>query len=299
VATVTYQEESRVPYNVPDSYRRLVGDGDVVSQGTELAMPEKGKDGDVSEGVIVAAIDGTVEYTDKGINIVWADEESREYDILPSALLLVENGENVEPGAALTAGPKNPQDILRIQGKEAVELYLAEEVQHVYRSQGVSIHEKHIEIIVRQMLRRVQIDDPGDSALLPGDLIDKYSYDKVNERLTKEGGEAATASPVLLGVTRASLATPSFLAAASFQETTRVLTEASIDGKVDPLLGLKENVIIGRLIPARFDMSDEGRERLALEEGYGTNDDRGEEELRGEDKDYLRTMEAPLGAGLN
>jgi DNA-directed RNA polymerase subunit beta' len=296
LVTVTYEEENRLPYNVPDSYRRLVGDGDVVSHGTELALPEKGSEETFSEGLIVAGIDGTVEYTDKGMNIVWTDQETREYDILPSALLLVENGSDVEHGDALTAGPKNPQDILRIQGKESVELYLAEEVQHVYRSQGVSIHEKHIEIIVRQMLRRVQIDDPGDSGMLPGDLIDKYGYDKVNERIDDEGGDAATASPVLLGVTRASLATPSFLAAASFQETTRVLTEASIDGKVDPLLGLKENVIIGRLIPARFDMSEEGRERLALEEGYGTNDDRGEEELRGDDTDYLRTMEAPLGA---
>ena len=299
LVTVTYQEENRVPYTVPTGYRVLVGDGDVVSQGTELALPEKAK-GDVSgEPLIVAGIDGTVEYTDKGMNLVWADEEKREYDILPSALLLVEEGEEIEAGDALTGGPKNPQDLLRIQGKDAVELYLSEEVQRVYRSQGVSIHEKHIEIIVRQMLRRVQIDDPGDSELLPGDLIDKYSFDKVNERISEEGGDAATASPVLLGVTRASLATPSFLAAASFQETTRVLTEASIDGKVDPLLGLKENVIIGRLIPARFDMSTEGREQLALEEGYGTNGDRGEEELRGEDTDYLRTMEAPLGAGLN
>ena len=167
---------------------------------------------------------------------MWADEEKREYDILPSALLLVDEGAEIEAGDAITAGPKNPQDLLRIQGKDAVELYLSEEVQRVYRSQGVSIHEKHIEIIVRQMLRRVQIDDPGDSELLPGDLIDKYSFDKVNERIGEEGGAAATASPVLLGVTRASLATPSFLAAASFQETTRVLTEASIDGKVDPLL---------------------------------------------------------------
>jgi len=297
VASVTYQEENRVPYIVPEGYRRLVGDGDIVSQGTELALQEKSKDGDTSEGVIVASIDGIVEYNAKGMNIVWTDQETREYDILPSALLLVEDGEDIESGEALTAGPKNPQDILRIQGKEAVELYLAEEVQHVYRSQGVSIHEKHIEIIVRQMLRRVQIDDPGDSDLLPGDLLDKHSYDVVNERISDEGGEPATASPVLLGVTRASLATPSFLAAASFQETTRVLTEASIDGKVDPLLGLKENVIIGRLIPARFDMSEEGRERLALEEGYGQNGERGEEELKGEDTDYLRTMEAPLGAG--
>jgi hypothetical protein len=132
-----------------------------------------------------------------------------------------------------------------------VQLYLVEEVQKVYRSQGVTINDKHIEVIVRQMLRKVRVDAPGDTPLLPNDIVDRFEYEEINARVLAEGGEPATAVPVLLGVTKASLSTSSFLAAASFQETTRVLTEASISGQTDHLLGLKENVIIGKLIPAR------------------------------------------------
>ena len=142
------------------------------------------------------------------------------------------------------------QDILLIQGRDAVQEYLVEEVQKVYRTQGVNINDKHIEVIVRQMLRRVRIDTPGDTALLPGELVDRFEYEELNRKVLAEGGEPATAQPVLLGVTKASLSTDSFLAAASFQETTRVLTEAAINGKVDQLRALKENVIIGKLIPA-------------------------------------------------
>ena len=143
------------------------------------------------------------------------------------------------------------QEILRIMGPEAVQLYLVEEVQKVYRSQGVTINDKHIEVIVRQMLRKVRVDQPGDCNLLPNDIVDRFEYDAINARVLAEGGEPATAVPVLLGVTKASLSTNSFLAAASFQETTRVLTEAAISGQTDRLMGLKENVIIGKLIPAR------------------------------------------------
>ncbi|MHB8620640.1 MAG: DNA-directed RNA polymerase subunit beta', partial [Chloroflexota bacterium] len=144
----------------------------------------------------------------------------------------------------------NPQDILRIQGREAVQRHLVDEVQRVYRSQGVSINDKHIEIIVRQMLKKVLIDSPGDTEMLPGELVDRFSYEQQNAEVLAEGGEPATAKPVLLGVTKASLNTASFLSAASFQETTRVLTEAAISGSKDRLVGLKENVIIGKLIPA-------------------------------------------------
>ena len=144
--------------------------------------------------------------------------------------------------------------------------YLIEEVQRVYRSQGVTIHDKHIEVIVAQMLRKVRVDAAGDTELLPGELIDRYEFEEINAGILAEGGEPATASPVLLGITRASLNMDSFLAAASFQETTRVLTESAVNGAVDHLRGLKENVIIGRLIPARFDLTEEGRERLGLEE---------------------------------
>ena len=153
-------------------------------------------------------------------------------------------------GQQLTTGLIDPQDVLRIQGREAVHLYLVKEVQKVYRSTGVYINDKHIEIIVRQMLRRVRIDEPGDTDLLPNDLVDRFHYEETNARVLAEGGEPSTAQTVLLGVTKASLNTDSFLAAASFQETTRVLTEAAINGATDHLRGLKENVIIGKLIPA-------------------------------------------------
>ena len=156
----------------------------------------------------------------------------------------------VKAGEQLTEGAVNPQDILQVLGREAVQEYLVEQVQQVYRSQGVSINDKHIEVISRQMLRKVRVDTPGDTDLLAGDIVDRFTYEEVNQRVLAEGGEPATAQPVLLGVTKASLSTESFLAAASFQETTRVLTQAASEGQKDRLLGLKENVIIGKLIPA-------------------------------------------------
>jgi DNA-directed RNA polymerase subunit beta' len=172
-------------------------------------------------------------------------------------------------------------------GPESVQLYLVEEVQKVYRSQGVTINDKHIEVIVRQMLRKVRVDAPGDTPLLPNDIVDRFEYEEINARVLAEGGEPATAVPVLLGVTKASLSTSSFLAAASFQETTRVLTEAAISGQTDHLLGLKENVIIGKLIPARapIDLPPPPvkeiplPESMALEEGEEGFDD--EEEIAG------------------
>ncbi|HEX2515121.1 MAG TPA: DNA-directed RNA polymerase subunit beta', partial [Chloroflexota bacterium] len=162
----------------------------------------------------------------------------------------VEDGQMVKAGEQLTEGAVNPQDILQVLGREAVQEYLVEQVQQVYRSQGVSINDKHIEVISRQMLRKVRVDTPGDTDLLAGDIVDRFTYEEVNQRVLAEGGEPATAQPVLLGVTKASLSTESFLAAASFQETTRVLTQAASEGQKDRLLGLKENVIIGKLIPA-------------------------------------------------
>ena len=178
------------------------------------------------------------------------DIVEREYAIPHNARLLVENGQDVRAGDPITDGPINPQEYLETRGRDAVQRYLVKEVQKVYRSQGVTINDKHIEIIVRQMLRKVRIDQPGDSELLPTELIDRLDFEEVNNRVLAEGGEPATAQTVLLGVTKASLNTSSFLAAASFQETTRVLTEAAINGAKDHLIGLKENVIIGKLIPA-------------------------------------------------
>ncbi len=168
--------------------------------------------------------------------------------------LLVVDGQVVEPGDALHEGSLNPADLLRLKGPAngatPTELYLVHEVQRVYKSQGVDIHDKHIELIVRQMLKKVRVENPGDTELLPGQLVDKVVLDRENARVGKEKGEVATFEPLILGITKASLATESFLSAASFQETTKVLTDASIEGKTDHLLGLKENVIIGKLIPA-------------------------------------------------
>ena len=185
-----------------------------------------------------------------GLVVRAEDVVEREYTIPHNAKILVENGQEIRAGDAITDGPINPQEYLDTRGKDAVQRYLVKEVQKVYRSQGVTINDKHIEIIVRQMLRKVRIDQPGDVDLLPTELIDRLDFEEANNRVLSEGGEPATAQTVLLGVTKASLNTSSFLAAASFQETTRVLTEAAINGAKDHLIGLKENVIIGKLIPA-------------------------------------------------
>ena len=153
-------------------------------------------------------------------------------------------------GDELTEGSVNPHDLLKIKGVRAVQDYMIREVQRVYRLQGVEINDKHIEVIVRQMLKKIRIENNGDADFLPGTLVDVLDYEDMNEQLEAEGKEIAEGKQVMLGITKASLATNSFLSAASFQETTKVLTEAAIKGKVDPLIGLKENVIIGKLIPA-------------------------------------------------
>ena len=166
------------------------------------------------------------------------------------ARVKVQDGQVVAAGDELIQGSVNPHDLLRILGVKAVQEYMLREVLSVYHSQGVKIADKHIEIIVRQMLRKVRVEDSGNTGLLPGALVDIFNFERENEKVIAEGGRPAVAKRVLLGITKASLATDSFLSAASFQETTRVLTEAAIKGKVDPLVGLKENVIIGKLIPA-------------------------------------------------
>jgi DNA-directed RNA polymerase subunit beta' len=182
--------------------------------------------------------------------------EIRSYPVIFGSIVKVSEGDNVEIGDELTEGALNPHDVLRILGVAAVQNYLIQEVQRVYRQQGVDINDRHIEVIVRQMMRKVRVEDPGDTELLTGSMVDVFEFEDANSRIQKriEEGETelkpATSSVMLLGITKASLATDSFLSAASFQETTRVLTEAAIKGKIDPLLGLKENVIIGKLIPA-------------------------------------------------
>ncbi len=183
--------------------------------------------------------------------VVSNDEGESETYLIPfGSKLKVQEGQTIEAGDELTEGSVNPHDILKIKGVKGVEAYLLREVQSVYRLQGVEISDKHIEIIIRQMLRKVQIEDAGDTTMLPGELVDIFRFEEENEKVVENDGQPAIAKRKLLGITKAALATDSFLSAASFQETTRVLTEAAIKGKVDPLLGLKENVIIGKLIPA-------------------------------------------------
>jgi DNA-directed RNA polymerase subunit beta' len=189
------------------------------------------------------------------ITVTADDGEQVQYAVSLRARLAVSNRDQVTVGQQLTEGSVNPHEKLRVEGVQAVQLHLVDEVQQVYRSQGVTIHDKHIELIVRQMLRKVQIIEPGNTDFLPGELIDRRRFEDRNSDVVEGGGEPASARPILMGITKASLATDSWLAAASFQETTRVLTDAAISGRSDPLLGLKENVIIGKLIPAGTGMS--------------------------------------------
>ncbi|GHB44878.1 DNA-directed RNA polymerase subunit beta' [Streptomyces viridiviolaceus] len=199
-----------------------------------------------------------IEETEKTKKIVITPDDGSDetaYPISKRARLLVSEGEHVEVGQKLTVGATNPHDVLRILGQRAVQVHLVGEVQKVYNSQGVSIHDKHIEIIIRQMLRRVTIIESGDAELLPGELVERSKFESENRRVVQEGGHPASGRPQLMGITKASLATESWLSAASFQETTRVLTDAAINAKSDSLIGLKENVIIGKLIPAGTGLS--------------------------------------------
>jgi len=204
----------------------------------------------------ITELSGTVRIEDdeekkvRRITITSEDGDQVQYAVSFRARLLVSDGDQVEVGQQLTEGSVNPHEKLRVEGVQALMLHLVDEVQQVYRSQGVTIHDKHIELIVRQMLRKVHIIEPGDTDFLPGDMVDRRRFEEVNAEVVGRGGQPASARPILLGITKASLATDSWLAAASFQETTRVLTDAAISAKSDPLLGLKENVIIGKLIPA-------------------------------------------------
>ena len=240
---VTSREAYESALNLPKKAELLAAAGDSVALGQVIARVDGGTD-------VIAPVPGFLAKTGDGLVIRAEDVVEREYAIPHNARLLVTEAQDVRAGDPITDGPINPQEFLETRGKDAVQRYLVKEVQKVYRSQGVTINDKHIEIIVRQMLRKVRIDQPGDSELLPTELIDRLDFEEVNNRVLAEGGEPATAQTVLLGVTKASLNTSSFLAAASFQETTRVLTEAAINGAKDHLIGLKENVIIGKLIPA-------------------------------------------------
>jgi DNA-directed RNA polymerase subunit beta' len=264
-------EERR--YLLPTGSHLIVHDGDKVHSGDVLVkIPrETTKTKDITGGLprvqelfeartpkepaIISEIDGTVRLGEvqKGMRKVYVESDSgdqREYQVPRSVHINVQDGERVQAGEALIDGPINPHDILGVLGEKELQRYLVDKIQEVYRSQSVTINDKHIEVIVRQMMRSVKIEEVGDTEFLIDEQVDRWRFQEENERVISAGGQPAIGQPMLQGITKASLSTESFISAASFQETTRVLTEAAINGKVDLLRGLKENVIVGRLIPA-------------------------------------------------
>ena len=221
---------------------------------------------------LISDIDGAVEFgkdlKGKRKVVIRPDVgEAKEYMIPKGKHVSVHEGDFVKAGEALMDGPSNPHDILRVLGDKALARYLVDEIQEVYKLQGVKINDKHIEVIVRQMLKRVKVREVGDTHFLVDDQVEKFVFEEENARIMKEGGKPAEGEPLFLGITKASLITDSFISAASFQETTKVLTQAAVAGKVDNLKGLKENVIMGRLIPAGTGLSKYRQLELWVE-GY-------------------------------
>jgi DNA-directed RNA polymerase subunit beta' len=273
---------------VPTGAYLLVKDGQEVTAGDQLCKIAKdiSKTSDITGGLprvaelfevrkpkeaaVISEIDGVIGFgaITRGMRKILVKNDSGEeksYIIPQGKHLRVYEGDHVEAGDNLTEGPINPFDILNIKGVNAAQEYLVNGIQEVYRLQGVKINDKHIETIVRQMLQKVQIEDAGDTMFLEGDLVDKVAFRLENERVLQEKGHAATFKPMLLGITKASLSTESFISAASFQETTRVLTDAAVRGKIDHLMGLKENVIMGHLIPAGTGLMAYDRIELQVE----------------------------------
>ena len=248
---------------------------------------------------IITDINGKVEVKDskKQRSVVVTNQESgeaKEYAIPYGFRIKVQDDQVVEAGDELTEGSVNPHDLLKIKGVRAVQDYLLREVQRVYRLQGVDICDKHIEVIVRQMLKKIRIEEPGDTAFLPGSLIDFLDFEDTNEEMEEEGKKPATGERIILGITKSALATDSFLSAASFQETTRVLTDAAIRGKVDPLIGLKENVIIGKLIPAGTGMKRYRYTKLNTDERLAAQDALLEQDILGADESETVLPDEPL-----
>ena len=275
-------------YLMPSRAHLMVQDGDAAHPGDVLAkIPrETTKTKDITGGLprvvelfearkpretaVISEIDGTVKFGEvsKGqrkMYVVADNGTEKEYSVPRGVHINVQEGERVKAGEPLMDGPLNPHDILAVLGEKELQSYLVNEIQEVYRLQGVNISDKHIEVIVRQMMRWRKVEDVGDTSFLLEQQVDKFRFSEENERAIANGGRPATGRPLLLGITKASLSTDSFISAASFQETTRVLTEASIQGAVDHLRGLKENVIVGRLIPAGTGMEYYRNVRLSPE----------------------------------
>jgi DNA-directed RNA polymerase subunit beta' len=261
VLKVVSSEMRQDEYDVPGNWAILVEDGDEIAAKTKLA-----KRGDQE---IVAENGGIVQREDHTITVRWEFKQEEEYEIESAARLRVSDGDLVTVGQQLTEGSLNPNRILRVMGREAAQLYLLKEVQKVYRSQGVPINDKHIEVIVRQMTNKVRLVTSGDSAFLPGELLDFQKFQLMNEDLMAEGKRPASGRPILLGITKAALNTESFLSASSFQHTINVLAQAAIEGKRDELFGLKENVILGKLIPAGTGYLRYHLEEEEMEDGDG------------------------------
>ncbi len=307
---ITSDERGTRSYHIPVGARLLISDESDIQPGQVLVkIPrERSKTRDITGGLprvaelfearrpkepaVISEIDGTVRFGgivrgNRELIVTSIDEEEKKYLVPYGKHLRVHEGDRVVAGERLSEGSVNPHDILKVQGTHKVQEYLVNEIQDVYRLQAVEINDKHIEVIVRQMLQKVKIIDPGDTNFLEGEEVDKIRFNKENEKVLSEGGDPATCQPILLGITRASLRTDSFISAASFQETTRVLTEAAVQGKVDHLRGLKENVIIGRLIPAGTG-SDIYRE-AGYEDLIGTGD--GDVEMAGEEQQMVASEE--------
>jgi DNA-directed RNA polymerase subunit beta' len=267
LARVEYSEMISEEYDIPEGWTVVVEDASEISQGDVIAQF-----GD--DATTVAQNGGRVRIEDNKVIVSYENKQEAEYDIPSTARLLVKDGDHVEAGQPLTEGSLNPHRILRISGRHAAQVYLLTEVQKVYRSQGQNINDKHFEVIIRKMMSKVQVTRPGDTPFLPGDLVDYLDLKKANEQLLSQGKRPAKFMDMLLGITKASLSTDSFLSASSFQHTIRVLAGAAIASTEDPLYGLKENVIIGKLIPAGTGFV---RGRFAEEEAK--YDQRGEVEV--------------------
>ena len=239
---IVNSELFRDEYDIKRGWKILVEDGDEIADGEPIASRGERK--------WVAKKGGRILREDRHITVVYERREEREYEVPSAARLIVDEGEWVKAGQQLTEGSRNTHRILRVLGREATQLYLLSEIQKVYRSQGVHINDKHFEIIISKMLNKVQVTSSGDTDLLPGELVNHLTFAKANAKVAAEGGRQATAQPILLGISKAALNTDSFLSAASFQHTIRILAGAAVGGKRDDLYGLKENVIVGKLIPA-------------------------------------------------